>query len=81
MSNKMKNKKANIVNVSYELDRATLESALDSMSQDVESYRIECEELRRMVNGQEDQIKHLKSVIVSLASYIADSRTENSTNA
>jgi hypothetical protein len=42
-----KRKKNNTETVKYDSpDRATLESALDSMSTDVESYRIELEDVR-----------------------------------
>lgn len=61
MSRKMKNKKAKTQTVSYTSpDRATLESALDSMSEECESYRNELETLRGDILAAYEELETIK---------------------
>jgi len=61
MSRKMKNKKAKTQTVSYTSpDRATLESALDSMSEECETYRNQVEEMRGDILAAYEELEMIK---------------------
>lgn len=77
-----KRKKNKTETVKYDSpDRATLESALDSMSTDVESYRMEIAELRsdiraayEQIHLQKDRIHELERTIICLANELTLAR-------
>jgi chromosome segregation ATPase len=78
-----KRKKNKTETVKYDSpDRATLESALDSMSTDVESYRMEVAELRADIRAaheeidlKRDRIRELERTIVTLATELSMARS------
>ena len=77
-----KRKKNKTETVNYDSpDRATLESALDSMSTDVESYRMEVAELRADIRAayeeidlKRDRIRELERTVICLASELTMAR-------
>jgi hypothetical protein len=78
-----KRKKNKTETVKYDSpDRATLESALDSMSTDVESYRMENAELRSDIRAayeqiqlQKDRIRELERTVICLATELTMARS------
>jgi len=78
-----KRKKNNTETVKYDSpDRATLESALDSMSTEVESYRIELEDVRARnraleveLNLEKERNRELERTIVTLATELSVARS------
>jgi hypothetical protein len=78
-----KRKKNKTETVKYESpDRATLESALDSMSTDAESYRIELEDVRARNRALEMELdlekerkRELERTIVTLATELSMARS------
>lgn len=78
-----KRKKNKTETVKYDSpDRATLESALDSMSTDVESYRIELEDVRARNRALEMELdlekernRELERTIVTLATELSMARS------
>jgi SMC interacting uncharacterized protein involved in chromosome segregation len=79
---KRKNKKNKTETVAYDApDRATLESALDSMSEECESYRIQVESLREDIRVAYEEIdtiqerkRELERAVVSQSIEIAQLR-------
>jgi hypothetical protein len=78
-----KRKKNKTKTVQYDSpDRATLESALDSMSIDVESYRVELEDVRARNRALEMELdlekerkRELERTIVTLATELSMARS------
>lgn len=78
-----KRKKNKTETVKYDSpDRATLESALDSMSTDVESYRVELEDVRARnralemeLDLEQERRRELERTVVTLATELSMARS------